>query len=340
MQIGIVGLGRMGANMARRLLRAGHACVVFDARRKAVEELAQAGAEACDSLQALVRALIPPRTVWLMLPAVAVDAVIDELMSLLAGDDSIVDGGNSHYRDALRHARDLSARGIHFIDVGTSGGVWGLQEGYCLMIGGERAPVAKLTPIFQALAPADAAATKSTAAQTGTASQGFLHCGPVGAGHFVKMVHNGIEYSMMAGLAEGLNLLVHANRGRAMRASDAETAPLTEPEAYAYDLDLPAITELWRHGSVVRSWLLDLTAGALRSDPDLERFTGRVSDSGEGRWTLQAAIDLGIPMPQLAAALFERFASQNEQDFANKVLSAMRLEFGGHEEKTASARSK
>jgi 6-phosphogluconate dehydrogenase len=334
MQIGMVGLGRMGANMVRRLLGAGHRCAVFDTRADAVKELAHAGAEPCDSLEALVRTLQPPRAVWLMLPAAIVGPVLEQLSKLLAVDDSIIDGGNSNYRAALRHARALSTRGIHFIDVGTSGGVWGLDEGYCLMIGGEPEPVARLSPIFQALAPSSETTAQAAGADLGTSSQGFLHCGSTGAGHFVKMVHNGIEYSMMAGLAEGLNLLAHANRGRAGRALDAETAPLEEPEAYAYDFNLPAITELWRRGSVVRSWLLDLTADALRADPELKQFAGRVSDSGEGRWTLKAAIDLSIPMPQLSSALFERFASQDEDLYANKLLSAMRREFGGHQEKT------
>jgi len=337
MQIGMIGLGRMGANMVRRLLHAGHTCAVFDTRADAMKELAQAGATPCDSLQALVQALAPPRALWLMLPAAVVDEVIGRLVQLLSPEDTVIDGGNSHYRAALRHARELTPRGIHFIDVGTSGGVWGLEEGYCLMIGGEPAPVKRLTPIFQALAPVSDATSQTPAVDLGTAAQGFLHCGPVGAGHFVKMVHNGIEYSMMASLAEGLNLLSHANRGRAQRTADAETAPLAEPEAYAYDFDLPAITELWRRGSVIRSWLLDLTADALRADPELDQFAGRVADSGEGRWTLQAAIDLSIPMPQLSSALFDRFASQDEQLYANKLLSAMRREFGGHEEKAAPA---
>jgi 6-phosphogluconate dehydrogenase len=322
--------------MVRRLLQAGHHCAVFDTRAEAVEELARAGAQPCHSLEALVAALTPPRAIWLMLPAAVVDRVLDQVAKLLQRDDTVIDGGNSNYRAALRHAHDLSVRGIHFVDVGTSGGLWGLEEGYCLMIGGEPEPVARLTPIFQVLAPAGVTPA-AAGADPSTASQGFLHCGPAGAGHFVKMVHNGIEYSMMAGLAEGLNLLVHANRGQAGRAQDAETAPLDEPEAYAYDFNLPAITELWRRGSVIRSWLLDLTADALREDPELKQFAGRVSDSGEGRWTLKAAVDLSVPMPQLASALFGRFASQDEVLYANKLLSAMRREFGGHEEKPHSA---
>lgn len=317
MQIGMVGLGRMGANMVRRLQRAGHSCVVHDVRADAIAVLVAEGASGAARLTELVSQLRPPRAVWLMVPAAAVGPAIEQLRALLQAGDIIIDGGNSDYRDAIKHARDLQAQGVRFIDVGTSGGVFGLEQGYCLMIGGERHVVDALQPIFAALAT----------------EHGYLHCGRVGAGHFVKMIHNGIEYALMAAYAEGFNLLAHGNRGLQERDADAETTPLAHPENYQFELDVPAIAELWRHGSVVRSWLLDLSAHALRADPQLSSYSGRVSDSGEGRWTLQAAIDLGVPMPTLAAALFERFGSRGESLFANKLLSAMRQGFGGHQEK-------
>ncbi|MGE0114693.1 MAG: phosphogluconate dehydrogenase (NAD(+)-dependent, decarboxylating) [Steroidobacteraceae bacterium] len=327
MQIGMVGLGRMGANMVRRLLRHQHECVVFDTHPDAAAGLIAAGAVAADSLATLVAQLRAPRTVWLMLPAAVVTKVIAELQALLQPGDVIVDGGNSDYRDAIAHAQRLRARQLEFVDVGTSGGVWGLESGYCLMIGGAAPTVARLTPVFAALTPSSAPGAGNSA------QQGYLHCGPAGAGHFVKMIHNGIEYGLMAAYAEGFNLLAHAGRGLQQQAADAETAPLTTPENYQFNFDVPAIAELWRHGSVVRSWLLDLTAEALQADPQLQGFAGRVADSGEGRWTLQAAVDLGVPMPTLAAALFARFSSQNENQYANKLLSAMRQQFGGHAEK-------
>jgi 6-phosphogluconate dehydrogenase len=331
MQIGMVGLGRMGANMVKRLLRQQHQCVVFDAHAEAAASLQAEGALAASSLTDMVAKLSAPRSIWLMLPAAVVETVIAELETLLQPGDVIIDGGNSDYRDAMRHAARLQPRQLEFIDVGTSGGVWGLDAGYCLMIGGTAATVTRLTPIFASLAPND----KGAANATTTAPQGYLHCGPVGSGHFVKMIHNGIEYGLMAAYAEGFNLLAHAGRGLQQQTADAETAPLTHPENYQFNLDVPAIAELWRHGSVVRSWLLDLTAEALTSDPQLDRFAGRVADSGEGRWTLQAGVDLGVPMPTLAAALFARFSSQNQNLYANKLLSAMRQQFGGHQEKKA-----
>lgn len=328
MQIGMVGLGRMGANMTRRLLRSGHQCVVFDAYPGAVSALVADGALAAESLAALVAQLAAPRCIWLMLPAAVVATTVEQLAGLLQAGDVIIDGGNSDYRDAIGHAQRLAVRQIEFIDVGTSGGVWGLAEGYCLMIGGNKPSVDRLTPIFAALAPGGAA-------NTSTAQQGYLHCGAVGAGHFVKMIHNGIEYGLMAAYAEGFNLLAHAGLGAQGKAADAETAPLANPQHYQFNLDVAAIAELWRHGSVVRSWLLDLTAEALQGDPQLQAYAGRVADSGEGRWTLQAGIDLGVPMPTLAAALFARFSSQHEDVYANKLLSAMRQQFGGHVEKKA-----
>lgn len=321
MQIGMLGLGRMGANMTRRLLRSGHECVVYDVRAAAVAQLSSEGALGARQLPEFVTKLRPPRAVWLMLPAAITSATIAQLAPLLAPGDVIIDGGNSDYRDAIRHGQQLATHGIEFIDVGTSGGVWGLEEGYCLMVGGKTEVVERLQPIFAALAPADAA------------GKGHLRCGDAGAGHFVKMVHNGIEYALMAAYAEGFNLLAQANRDAADREVDAETAPVDAPEHYRFDFDVPAIAELWRHGSVVRSWLLDLAARALREDPRLARFQGRVSDSGEGRWTLRTAIDLGVPMPALAAALFARFDSQDSAVYANKLLSALREQFGGHAEK-------
>jgi 6-phosphogluconate dehydrogenase len=335
MQIGMLGLGRMGGNMVRRLMRGGHAGVVYDRTRDAVQALAREGAAGATSLDDFVARLEQPRTVWLMVPAAAVDATLDELVPRLAAGDVVIDGGNSYYRDDIERARRLAAHRLHYVDCGTSGGVWGLERGYCLMIGGEADVVQRLDPLFATLAPGVGSIprTPDVAEKGGTAEHGYLHCGPHGAGHFVKMVHNGIEYGLMAAYAEGFNILRHANVGRQARTSDAETTPLRNPEYYQYDLDLGAIAELWRRGSVVASWLLDLTATALAADPTLTRFTGRVSDSGEGRWTLDAAIDEAVPAHVLAAALFERFASRGEAEFQDRLLSAMRFEFGGHVEK-------
>jgi len=325
MHVGMVGLGRMGSNMVRRLMRAGHACVVFDRASTAVNALATEGATGASSLDELVARLPAPRTICLMVPAGAVDAVLDQLVPLVARGDVLVDGGNSWFGDDIaRHGR-LAESGIGFVDMGTSGGVWGLEQGYCLMIGGEPDVVRPLDPMFAALAPGGEGATPQ--------SRGYLHCGPPGAGHFVKMVHNGIEYGLMAAYAEGLNILQHANAGATTAEHDAETTPLRAPERYRYDFDLAAIAEVWRHGSVIRSWLLDLTADALAASPDLDGFAGRVSDSGEGRWTLGAAIDVGAPAHVLSAALFQRFSSRREDEFQNRVLSAMRWRFGGHAEK-------
>jgi len=329
----MVGLGRMGANMARRLVRAGHECVVFDVRPDAAEKLAAEGAIAARSLGDLVSRLPKPRAIWIMLPAAAVEAALDELAALVDADDALVDGGNSHFHDDIRRARSLAEKGIHYVDVGTSGGVWGLERGYCQMIGGEPEVVHRLDPIFAALAPGAGDDEPTPGRPTGdTPSRGYVHCGPAGAGHFVKMVHNGIEYGLMAAYAEGLNVLRHADAGSEQRTASAEITPLRHPEHYRYQLNLPDIVETWRHGSVVASWLLDLAAAALAQSPDLARFTGRVADSGEGRWTLEAAIDEGVPAPVLACALFQRFTSRGEDDFADKVLSALRLQFGGHEE--------
>jgi len=335
MQIGMIGLGRMGANMARRLMEAGHTCVVHDTRAFSVASLSAQGAVGVASLAELVAKMARPRAVWLMVPAGAVDAVLEQLLPHLDSDDIVIDGGNSHYRDDVRRAQQLTALGLHHVDVGTSGGVAGAERGYCLMIGGEKPIVEHLMPIFSALAPGagTAARTPGRSGAHAPAEQGFLHCGPSGAGHFVKMVHNGIEYGLMAAYAEGLNVLRHANVGLQKQTHDAETTPLRDPEFYRYEMDLPEITEVWRRGSVIGSWLLDLTAGALLKDPQLDAFDGRVSDSGEGRWTLQAAIDEGVPTPVLSAALFDRFASRGEAAFANQLLSAMRHSFGGHLEK-------
>jgi 6-phosphogluconate dehydrogenase len=335
MQLGMIGLGRMGANMVRRLMKAGHACVAFDRSADAVRGLAGEGAAGAASLDEFVAKLSRPRAVWLMVPAGAVDATLHDLVPRLEKDDVVVDGGNSYYIDDLRRAKELSARGVHYVDVGVSGGVWGLERGYCMMIGGEKDVVARLDPIFRALAPGrgDIPKTPGMDKRGGTAEEGYLHCGPSGGGHFVKMVHNGIEYGLMAAYAEGLNILKHANVGKAGREVDAETTPLREPEHYQYDFALPDIAEVWRRGSVVASWLLDLTAIALTKSPDLANFSGRVSDSGEGRWTLLAAIDEGAPAHVLSSALYERFTSRGEDDFACKLLSAMRFEFGGHVEK-------
>src|SRR5579863_9519087 len=339
MQIGIIGLGRMGANMARRLLRGGHDCVVFDMSAKAVEELAHEKATGAASLADLVKKLHKPRAVWLMVPAAVVDQSIASLAPLLEAGDTIIDGGNSYYVDDIRRAKELSPKGIHYVDVGTSGGVWGLDRGYCQMIGGEDAVVKHLDPIFKSLAPGvgDIPRTPGRERVGGTAEQGYLHCGPSGAGHFVKMVHNGIEYGLMAAYAEGLNILKHADAGKAKREIDAETTPLRNPEHYEYDFNLADVTEVWRRGSVIASWLLDLTAISLLEQPTLERFSGRVSDSGEGRWTLIAAIESTTPAPVLSASLYQRFASRGEDDFAGKLLSAMRYQFGGHIEKKAGA---
>ena len=335
MQIGIIGLGRMGANMARRLLRGGHRCVVSDLRGEVVEQLVADGAVGSDSLADLVAKLDKPRAVWLMMPAAAVEEIVATLTSLLDPGDIVIDGGNSYYRDDVDRAKRLATRGLHFVDCGTSGGVWGLERGYCLMIGGEPEAVKRLDPIFATLAPGIGSIerTPGRAGRSDTAEKGYLHCGPSGAGHFVKMVHNGIEYGLMAAYAEGLNILKHANVGSEGRETDAETAPLRTPEYYRYDLNLADIAEVWRRGSVVASWLLDLTASALVADPSLARFAGRVSDSGEGRWTLDAAIDEAVPAHVLAAALFERFSSRGEAGFQDRVLSAMRHQFGGHVEK-------
>ena len=337
MQLGMIGLGRMGANMVRRLIGGGHECVVFDRSPGAVAELAKEKAVGASSLADFVRKLSTPRAIWLMVPAAVVDTSIADLLPLLQEGDILIDGGNSHYVDDIRRAQQLAARGIHYVDVGTSGGVWGLERGYCMMIGGEPATVQHLDPLFKRLAPGrgDVPRTPGRERAGGTAEDGYLHCGPNGAGHFVKMVHNGIEYGLMAAYAEGLNILKHANVGTSGRAVDAETTPLRHPEHHQYDFNLPDIAEVWRRGSVVASWLLDLTASALAKSPELEKFSGRVSDSGEGRWTILAAIDQGTPADVLTAALYQRFASRGEAEFQNKLLSAMRFEFGGHHEKPA-----
>ncbi len=334
MQIGMIGLGRMGGNMVRRLMRAGHECVVFDVSAEAVATMAGEGAVATSSLAAFVAALTPPRAVWLMVPAALVDTEVEALSALLQADDILIDGGNSRYTDDIRRSAALASRGIHYVDVGTSGGVWGLERGYCLMIGGDATAVARLGPIFETLAPGTASIerTPGRGGALSSAERGYLHCGPSGAGHFVKMVHNGIEYGLMAAYAEGLNVLRHADAGMAARRADAETSPLTHPEHYQYQFDLAAITEVWRRGSVVASWLLDLSAAALVDSPDLAKFEGRVSDSGEGRWTIAAAIDESVPTPVLSAALYDRFTSRGEGDFAHKMLSALRYQFGGHHE--------
>jgi 6-phosphogluconate dehydrogenase len=335
MQIGMIGLGRMGANMVRRLQRAGHQCVVFDRSSEAVQALAKEGMTPADSVQDFVNKLSTPRAIWLMLPAAVVDASIAELTPLLSADDIIIDGGNSYYKDDIIRAKNLSAQSIHYADVGVSGGTWGLERGYCLMIGAQQHTVARLQPIFAALAPGVGTTprTEGRSGQPSTAEIGYLHCGPEGAGHFVKMVHNGIEYGMMAAYAEGFNLLRHANVGNMSHGVDAETTPLREPEVFRYDINVAEVAELWRRGSVVSSWLLDLTAHALQVDPNLQGFGGKVSDSGEGRWTSIAAIESGTPAPVLTAALFDRFNSRGEADYGNKLLSALRYEFGGHHEK-------
>ncbi|MFE7314092.1 phosphogluconate dehydrogenase (NAD(+)-dependent, decarboxylating) [Streptomyces sp. NPDC057555] len=336
MQIGMIGLGRMGANLVRRLMRAGHDCVVFDVNPAAVEELQGEGATGASSLEDLVGKMSKPRAVWVMVPAGEITAkTVDGLADHMEADDVVIDGGNSYYRDAITRSEALSTSGIHYVDVGTSGGVWGLDRGYCLMIGGSDQIVDRLRPIFEAIAPGVDAAPR-TPGRHGTATpseHGYLHCGPAGAGHFVKMVHNGIEYGLMAAYAEGLNILKNADAGTASRQADAETAPLEQPEYYRYDLDLAEVAEVWRRGSVIGSWLLDLTADALLRSPNLDEFSGRVSDSGEGRWTAVAAVEEGVPAPTLVSALFSRFGSRDLDLFANKVLSAMRKGFGGHAER-------
>ncbi|MET7395163.1 phosphogluconate dehydrogenase (NAD(+)-dependent, decarboxylating) [Dactylosporangium sp. NPDC005572] len=334
MQIGMVGLGRMGANLVRRLMRDGHTCVGYARTERTVQELAGEGMAGATSLADLVARLDRPRAVWLMVPAAAVQSTLDQLVALLDEDDVVIDGGNSYYRDDIARAKQLAARQIHYVDCGTSGGVWGLERGYCLMIGGEEQAVARLDPIFRSIAPGrgSAAATPSRT-RDGSAPEGYLHCGPNGAGHFVKMVHNGVEYGMMAAIGEGLSIIRHANVGKTARLVDAETAPLRDPEAYRYDIDVAEVAEVWRRGSVVGSWLVDLTADALARSPQLDDFTGRVSDSGEGRWTVQAAIDESVPAPVITTALIERFESRGLGEFTDKVLSAMRSEFGGHAER-------
>jgi 6-phosphogluconate dehydrogenase len=340
MQLGMVGLGRMGANIVRRLMKHGHECVAYDVNASVVASLANEGAVASASLQDFAQRLSTPRAIWLMVPAAIVQQTLDSLVPHLTAGDIVIDGGNSDYHDDLRRSAHLAAKGIRYLDVGTSGGVWGLQEGYCLMIGGDTDAVRHLDPVFAALAPgvdtAGRTPSRSAAgAVTGTAEQGYLHCGTSGAGHFVKMIHNGIEYGMMAAYAEGLNILRHANAGADDRPADAETTPLSEPQFYRYDIDVAGVAEVWRRGSVVRSWLLDLVADAMARDPQLAQFSGHVSDSGEGRWTAKAAIDISVPAPVLTAALFSRFSSRGEDLFANRVLSALRFEFGGHVEQKA-----
>jgi 6-phosphogluconate dehydrogenase len=336
MKIGMIGLGRMGANMVQRLIQKGHECVVYDTQSTAVASLEEAGASGVASMQEMVAQMARPRAIWLMIPAAMVDHALNDLVPLLAPNDIVIDGGNSYYRDDMRRAAELKAGGIHYLDVGTSGGVAGLDRGYCLMIGGEADTAARLRPIFSSLAPgmAVAARTPGRTAGRGDAEEGFLHCGPHGAGHFVKMIHNGIEYGMMAAYAEGFTILRNANVGKRTHDNDAETTKLHNPEFYKFDMNLPEIAEVWRRGSVIGSWLLDLTAQALHKNPELDTYGGRVSDSGEGRWTIQAAIDEGVPSNVLGAALFARFASRGQADFSNRVLSAMRNEFGGHIEKT------
>jgi len=339
MQLGMIGLGRMGANMVRRLLKGGHDCVAYDRATAAVQAMAKEGATGVETLAAFVRALSKPRAVWLMVPAGVVDATLADLLPLLEAGDTVIDGGNSYYVDDIRRAKELAARGLHYMDVGTSGGVWGLERGYCMMIGGDTEAARRLDPIFATLAPGSGTVEPTSGRKAGesTAEHGYLHCGPSGAGHFVKMVHNGIEYGMMAAFAEGFGILRSANVGSANQSHDAETTPMRAPEHYQYDMKLDDIAEVWRRGSVVSSWLLDLTANALSQDPQLAEFEGRVSDSGEGRWTIQAAIDEAVPAPVLTAALYARFSSRGEADFQNKLLSAMRKQFGGHVEKKGGA---
>jgi 6-phosphogluconate dehydrogenase len=337
MELGMIGLGRMGTNMVRRLLRAGHQCVVYDLHSETVQALVNEGALGANSLEDLASKLKAPRAVWMMVPAAVVDPTLKTLIPFLQADDVVIDGGNSYYHDDIRRATELKPKDIHYVDAGTSGGVWGAERGYCLMIGGDDAVVQRIDPIFSALAPSVDSAPRTPGREKtgGTAEHGYLHCGPSGAGHFVKMVHNGIEYGMMAAYAEGLNILRHANVGKQQRTEDAETTPLRNPEHYLYELNIADIAEVWRRGSVISSWLLDLAALSLLDSPDLSKFAGRVSDSGEGRWTIAAAIDESVPAPVLSAALYERFSSRGEDDFAEKLLSALRYQFGGHDEKAA-----
>jgi 6-phosphogluconate dehydrogenase len=338
MELGMIGLGRMGANMVRRLTRGGHQCIVYDLQPDAVKAIVKVGAVGTTSVEDLAHKLKKPRSVWLMVPAAVVDSTLKTLIPFLERDDVVIDGGNSYYHDDLRRSAELKLKGVHYVDVGTSGGVWGSERGYCLMIGGEESVVRRLDPLFVALAPKieEASRTSGRENREGTAEHGYLHCGPSGAGHLVKMVHNGIEYGIMASYAEGLNILRNANIGKRMLTVDAETTPLRRPERYQYDLNLADVAEVWRRGSVIASWLLDLAAVALLESPDLAKFAGRVSDSGEGRWTAMAAIDESVPAPVLTTALYERFSSRGEADFADKVLSALRYQFGGHQEKAAS----
>ena len=336
-QLGMVGLGRMGANLVRRLVRGGHRCVAYDRNPDVVKSLQADGADGANSYEEFVRKLDRPRNIWIMIPAGVVQSVLDALVPLLDPDDIVIDGGNSYYRDDMTRAAALRSADVHYVDVGTSGGVWGLERGFCLMIGGESGVVRRLDPIFKTLAPgrASASPTPSRTRRDGTAPDGYLHCGPNGAGHFVKMVHNGIEYGMMAAIAEGLSIIKHADAGQGTRVADAETAPLRDPEAYQYDIDVGEVAEVWRRGSVIRSWLVDLMADAFARSPGLEEFAGRVSDSGEGRWTVLASVDEGVPAPVITASLYERFESRRSGEFTDKMLAAMRSEFGGHAEKKA-----
>ncbi|MGD9619012.1 MAG: phosphogluconate dehydrogenase (NAD(+)-dependent, decarboxylating) [Mycolicibacterium sp.] len=335
MQLGMVGLGRMGANLVRRLMRDGHSCVAYDVNAGAVEQLAKEGATGASSLQDFVDKLEKPRAIWLMLPAAIVDSTLDQLVPLLEPGDTVIDGGNSYYRDDITRAQRLAAENLHYVDCGTSGGVWGLDRGYCLMIGGETEVVTRLDPIFKTIAPGkgNVEPTANRTRTDGTSPEGYLHCGPSGAGHFVKMVHNGVEYGMMAAIAEGLSIIKHANVGKSDQTADAETTPLRDPWAYQYDIDVGEVAEVWRRGSVVGSWLVDLIADALARSPGLDNFSGRVSDSGEGRWTVLAAVDEGVPAPVITTSLYERFESRDLGEFTGKILSAMRSEFGGHDEK-------
>jgi 6-phosphogluconate dehydrogenase len=336
MQLGMIGLGRMGANLVRRLMRDGHTCVVFDVNQDSVKELEAEGAIGASSMADLISKMERPRNVWIMVPAAIVQKMVDELKDLLEDDDTLIDGGNSYYRDDIKHAKELAAKGIHFVDCGTSGGVWGLERGYSLMIGGDDKAVQRLDPIWKTIAPGEGSAEPTPGRKPGgTAQEGYLHCGPNGAGHFVKMVHNGIEYGMMAAIAEGLSIIKHADAGKQTQEIDAETTPLRDPEYYQYEIDVAEVAEVWRRGSVVGSWLVDLTASALAKDPNLDAFDGRVSDSGEGRWTTIAAIEEGVPAPVITASLIERFESRGLGQFSGKVQSAMRSEFGGHDEKKA-----
>ncbi len=336
MQLGMVGLGRMGANLVRRLMRDGHQCVVYDVSADAIASLAAEGATGASSMDDFVAKLKPPRNIWLMLPAAVTGRTLEHIASMLEPDDAVIDGGNTYYRDDISRAKDLSRRNIHYVDCGTSGGVWGLDRGYCLMIGGDEQAVQRLDPIFRTIAPGQGT-VEPTAGRTagGTAQDGYLHCGPAGAGHFVKMVHNGIEYGMMAAIAEGLSIIQHADIGEHMNEIDAETTPLRDPWAYKYDINVADVAEVWRRGSVISSWLIDLTADAFAKSPDLSDYSGRVSDSGEGRWTVEAAIDTGVPAPVISSALYERFESRGDGKFTGQVLSAMRSGFGGHQEKKA-----